>query len=99
MTITLPDAHRRWLEEIAARSGSTVEGVIAQLIEEAWEADEVEVRKSFDEPHRFDHEKLLPGTHWEFTKWTRKDVLGFFGCWAIVGFILLVLWAVLHVGA
>lgn len=42
MSITLPDSHRRWLEELAARSGSTVEGVIAQLIEDAWESEEVE---------------------------------------------------------
>jgi SSS family solute:Na+ symporter len=63
------------------------------------EADEREVRLSFDEPHRFDDQKLLPGTNWEFTRWTRKDVVGFFGCWSIVGVILLVLWAVLHVGS
>jgi hypothetical protein len=44
MTITLPDVHRRWLEELAARNGSTVDRVIAQLIEEAWEADKVEAQ-------------------------------------------------------
>ncbi len=63
------------------------------------ESDREQVQKSFDEPHRFDHEKLLPGTNWEFTKWTRKDVYGFFGCWLIVGFILLLLWGILRVGS
>ena len=27
-----------------------------------------------------------------------RAVVGFFGCWAIVGVILVVLWAVLHIG-
>ena len=44
MTITLPDSHRRWLEELAARDGSTVEALLAQLIEEAWESDETEAQ-------------------------------------------------------
>jgi hypothetical protein len=63
------------------------------------ELDLEEVSKSFQDPHRFDDLKLLPGTNWEFTKWTKKDFVGFFGCWAIVGIILVILWAVLHVGA
>lgn len=44
MTISLPDSHRRWLEEQAARDGSTVDRVVADLIEEAWELDEVEAK-------------------------------------------------------
>jgi hypothetical protein len=60
--------------------------------------DAAEVQKSFDNPHRFDHERLLPGTNWEFTKWTRKDVLGFGACWVMVGFILLLLWTILNLG-
>ncbi|HVT91039.1 MAG TPA: hypothetical protein VHD56_19455 [Tepidisphaeraceae bacterium] len=63
------------------------------------ELDVIEVRKSFEDPHRFDCEKLLPGTNWEFTKWTTKDFVGFFGCWAIVGIILAILWLILNVGA
>jgi Na+/proline symporter len=63
------------------------------------ELDREEVRISGERPDRFDHEKLLPGTSWEFTKWTRKDVYGFFGCWAIVGLILLLLWGILRVGS
>jgi Na+/proline symporter len=63
------------------------------------DADAEDVRKSAENPHRFDNRKLLPGTNWEFEKWTLKDVLGFGGCWAIVGVILLVLWAVLHAGS
>jgi hypothetical protein len=44
MTVTLPDSHRRWLEELAAREGSTVDRVLADLIEEAWESEEVEAK-------------------------------------------------------
>jgi hypothetical protein len=44
MTITLPDSHRRWLEEQASRSGSSVDRVLTELIEEAWELDEVETK-------------------------------------------------------
>lgn len=44
MTISLPESHRRWLEEQAARDGSTVDRVVADLIEEAWESDEVEAK-------------------------------------------------------
>jgi hypothetical protein len=44
MTITLPESHRRWLEEQAARDGSTIDRVVAELIEEAWESDEVEAK-------------------------------------------------------
>jgi hypothetical protein len=42
MTVTLPESHRRWLEEQAARDGSTVDRVLAELIEDAWESDEIE---------------------------------------------------------
>jgi Na+/proline symporter len=61
--------------------------------------DRAEVEKSYAEPHRFDDLKLMPWTNWEFTKWTRKDFAGFFGCWGIVGVILIFLWVVLHLGA
>ena len=46
MTITLPESHRRWLEEQATRVGSTIDRVVAELIEEAWETDEVEAKIS-----------------------------------------------------
>lgn len=63
------------------------------------ELDAIEVQKSFDEPHRFDNLKLVPGSNWEFTKWNLKDVVGFFGCWAIVGVILVMLKLLLSVGS
>jgi solute:Na+ symporter, SSS family len=62
------------------------------------ELDQAEIDKNAADPTRWDHTKLFPGTQWEFTKWTRNDFLGFFGCWGIVGAILVFLWFILHVG-
>ena len=61
--------------------------------------DQAEIEMSEAQPHRFDHEKLFPRSNWEFTRWSRTDVAGFFGCWGIVGLILVFLWFVLHLGA
>ncbi|HUJ11538.1 MAG TPA: sodium:solute symporter family protein [Verrucomicrobiae bacterium] len=61
--------------------------------------DEKEVALSKAQPHRFDHLKLFPRSSWEFTKWTRFDFAGFFGCWVIVGVILLFLVMVLRAGS
>lgn len=63
------------------------------------ELDQEEVEKSRADPARFDGTKLLPGTNWEFCKWTRQDYLGFFGCCGVVFVILGLLWLVLHIGA
>jgi SSS family solute:Na+ symporter len=63
------------------------------------ELDHEEVEKSYAEPSRFDYTKLMPGTNWEFTKWTRKDYLGFGGCWLITLAILGLLWLVVNIGA
>ncbi|HEX4054066.1 MAG TPA: hypothetical protein VHX86_07350 [Tepidisphaeraceae bacterium] len=62
------------------------------------ELDAREVELSYQQPHRFDRQKLLPRSNWQFAKWTLNDFLGFFGCWLIAGAILLVLWGVLHIG-
>jgi len=41
-------------------------------------------------PHRFDHTKLLgPRSSWEFARWDRVDTLGFLGCCATSGLIIL----------
>ncbi len=63
------------------------------------EQDAAEVEKSYADPARFDHLKLFPGTHWEFTKWDKTDALGFIACCALVGVVLLVFKGVLMIGA
>ena len=48
-------------------------------------------------PHRFDHAKLLgANSSWEFCKWDRVDTLGFLGCCATSGTIILVFWLLLN---
>jgi len=61
------------------------------------EAGELEL--SNQHPRRFDHLKLFPGTAWEFTKWSRHDIIGFTGCWLVVALILALLWAMVSIGA
>lgn len=68
-------------------------------VAETPELDHEEVEKSYANPNRFDHQKLFPGTNWEFTKWEKKDFIGFGACWGIVGLILLLLYSVVTIGS
>lgn len=63
------------------------------------EEDASEVAASYANPNRYDHRKLFPKSAWEFTKWDRDDVLGFFGCCGLVGIILIFFKAVLVIGS
>ena len=47
-------------------------------------------------PDRFDHTKLWPRSNWEFCRWDRVDTLGFLGCCALSGTIVLLLVALLR---
>jgi solute:Na+ symporter, SSS family len=60
--------------------------------------DALAVQASYAEPSRFDHTKLFPGTDCELTKWDKMDILGFLGCCASIGVILLFFKAVLMIG-
>jgi hypothetical protein len=44
MTITIPESHRRLLEDHAARTGSSVDDLVVQLIDEAFESAETEAK-------------------------------------------------------
>ncbi|MBL9218424.1 MAG: hypothetical protein JNG82_08050 [Opitutaceae bacterium] len=49
------------------------------------------------EPGRFDRTKLFgAGSAWEFCKWDRVDTLGFLGCCATSGTIILTFWLLLR---
>jgi SSS family solute:Na+ symporter len=63
------------------------------------EDDRREVELSYQQPDRFDDTKIFRHSDWQFTKWNLKDCIGFFGCWVIVGLILLLLWGVLVAGS
>ncbi|MEO6876664.1 MAG: sodium:solute symporter family protein [Opitutaceae bacterium] len=68
---------------------------VARTLEE----DAVAVAAGYANPTHLDHTKLFPRSNWEFTKWDRTDALGFFGCCAFVGVILLFFKAVLAIGS
>jgi hypothetical protein len=57
------------------------------------------VEASNANPTRFDHLKLFPRSNWEFTKWDKRDTLGFLCCCALVGVVLLVFKGVLVLGS
>jgi hypothetical protein len=61
--------------------------------------ESAEVKESFDQPNRYDGRKLFPRSNWEFTKWEKKDVIGFSTCWVVVGSIIGFLYLVLRIGA
>jgi SSS family solute:Na+ symporter len=63
------------------------------------ELDAKEVEASYANPGRFDHLKLFPRSDWEFTKWDRRDAVGFIACCALVGVVLLVFKGVLVIGS
>jgi hypothetical protein len=62
------------------------------------EQDHAEITLTNDDPCRFDHQKLLPSSNWEFTRWTRQDAIGFFGCCGIALAIFGILYFVLNIG-
>jgi len=61
--------------------------------------DALAVEASYANPTRYDHLKLFPRTNWELTKWNRQDLLGFLGCCALVGVILIFFKTVLVIGS
>jgi SSS family solute:Na+ symporter len=62
------------------------------------EADVRTVAENAGNMARFEGRKLFPRTQWEFHKPSRQDYLGFFGTWACVGLVILILWIVVTIG-
>ncbi len=58
--------------------------------------DAEELAKSYADPSRFDHTKLLPCSNWEFCKWTRTDMLGFLVSVGITLGILFLFWGLIR---
>ena len=48
-------------------------------------------------PRQFDSDKVFKGENWEILKPARSDYIGFFGTWALVGVVILLLWAMVTV--
>jgi SSS family solute:Na+ symporter len=63
------------------------------------ESDLAELQRSYADPKRFEHQRLLPGSDWEMLRPSRLDVVGFLICVAIcVAIVALMAW-LLTVGA
>jgi SSS family solute:Na+ symporter len=79
-----------------------VDGFFAKLktpVASTPDEDDRELALSYANPHRFDHQRLFPGSSWEFSKWKRVDYLGFSACWVLVGLIIALLCLVLKAGS
>jgi solute:Na+ symporter, SSS family len=63
------------------------------------EEDAKAVEASYANPTRYDHLKLFPNSNWEFTKWDKRDAVGFICCCGLVGVVLLVFKGVLVLGS
>ena len=62
------------------------------------EEDNNELQKSYDDPHRFDHVKLFPGSQLEIYRWNRVDSIGFAVSIAAVAGIVGLLFALISIG-
>jgi SSS family solute:Na+ symporter len=63
------------------------------------EEDERAVTANAARMHEFEPRKLFPKTQWEIHRPMKTDYLGFFGTWALVGAIVLLLWLAVNIGA
>lgn len=88
--LTQPTEQNR-VNRFYVRMKTPVAGTLAQ--------DALDVEAGYANPTRYDHLKLFPRSNWEFTKWNKQDTLGFLGCCALVGGILLFFKFVLTIGA
>ena len=61
------------------------------------EAEQAALAAACANPGQFEHDKLFPGTHWEILKPARSDYIGFFGTWALVGVVILLLWTMVTI--
>lgn len=86
-----PPPHRQVIDRFYAKMKTKV---VADF-----EEDKQELALSYADPARFDHLKLFPRSNWEFTRWTRNDIIGFLGCWVGVLLVLSCLFGLLRLGA
>ncbi|MFC2083547.1 sodium:solute symporter, partial [Bacteroidota bacterium] len=61
------------------------------------EKEQQALEDSFNNPEKFESDKLFPRTQWEIMKPSRMDLIGFGGSWVLVGVIILLLWLVVSI--
>ncbi|HPW17621.1 MAG TPA: sodium:solute symporter family protein [Candidatus Aminicenantes bacterium] len=62
------------------------------------EEEERALRRAVERYEEIESRKLKAGSNWEIMKPRLVDVLGFAGCWALVGVVVLLLWLVVKWG-
>lgn len=61
------------------------------------EEEERALRRAVEHYEEVEARKLRPGSNWEIMKPKAVDVLGFAGCWVLVGVIVLLLWIMVNI--
>jgi len=66
-------------------------------VQPSHEAELAALEAAYANPRQFDSDKVFRGENWEILKPARSDYIGFFGTWALVGVVILLLWAMVTV--
>ena len=61
-------------------------------VQKTEEEERQALQESYENPGKFEKDKIKPGSNWEIMKPTKLDALGFGGSWILVGVIILLLW-------
>jgi SSS family solute:Na+ symporter len=61
------------------------------------EGEERALRHAVENYEEIERRKLRPGSNWEIMKPKLVDVLGFAGCWVLVGVIIFLLWVMVNI--
>jgi SSS family solute:Na+ symporter len=61
------------------------------------EAEAAALSAAYANPRQYDADKWFSSPNWEILKPARSDYIGFFGTWALVGVIILLLWAMVTI--
>jgi SSS family solute:Na+ symporter len=61
------------------------------------EAEAAALAAAAANPGQFESDKVFRGENWEILKPARSDYIGFFGTWALVGIVIVLLWAMVTV--
>lgn len=72
-------------------------GKMKTPVGETPELEEEAMAQTRQNPARFDHNKLFPGSSWEFTRWSRVDFWGFVICIGVAFLILSGFWIILKI--
>lgn len=61
------------------------------------EEEERALRRAVENYEEIERRKLRPGSNWEIMKPKLVDILGFGGCWLLVGVIIFLLWLMVNI--